>query len=308
MRAGDLSKLEISKTFYTHYTRVASFNFGEIQTWKTIFWRSSHLYVYTIQSLTTVYFSALSNNLSNWHHEQFFLRQHHTTRIQSSADRKSSLMTSSLTFAPFVSVLLCFSAHSRSRLVASPTSSQIYKHILALKEFSQTTCIFRFRKKAFQFELLFYCLLFANLLLWILTCLTWAQPSHTYKNWTNHETCTALIRNDQVYPCDSAGYQNKLLCTNSQTEYTNGLDDDCVGQLQCRLGDCRNLIFFIEMIISCIMLGTLVFTSSEYWASFSFSRAQSYVLVVVLFSYNLLCFILMTYSNIIILKTSRKKS
>ena len=56
------------------------------------------------------------------------------------------------------------------------------------------------------------------------------------------------IRNDQVYPCDSAGYQNKLLCTNSQTEYTNGLDDDCVGQLQCRLGDCRNLIFFIEMI------------------------------------------------------------
>ena len=54
------------------------------------------------------------------------------------------------------------------------------------------------------------------------------------------------------------------------------------------------------------MLGTLVFTSSEYWASFSFFRAQSYVLVVVLFS-NLLCFILMTYSNIIIFKTSRKK-
>ena len=55
-------------------------------------------------------------------------------------------------------------------------------------------------------------------------------------------------------------------------------------------------------------LGTLVFTSSElkYWVSFSFSRAQSYVLVVVLFS-NLLCFILMTYANIIILKTSRKK-
>ena len=55
------------------------------------------------------------------------------------------------------------------------------------------------------------------------------------------------------------------------------------------------------------MLGTLVFTSSENWASFSFSKAQSYVLVVVLFS-NLLCFILMTYSNIIILKTSRKKN
>ena len=54
------------------------------------------------------------------------------------------------------------------------------------------------------------------------------------------------------------------------------------------------------------MFGTPVFTSSEYWVSFSFSRAQSYVLVVVLFS-NLLCFILMTYSNIIIFKTSRKK-
>ena len=126
--------------------------------------------------------------LTSW---TIFFAPHHTKRIQSSADRKSSLMTSSLTFAPFVSVLLCFSAHSRSRLVASPTSSQIYKHILALKEFSQTTCIFRFRKKAFQFELLFYCLLFANLLLWILTCLTWAQPSHTHKNWTNHEMCTA---------------------------------------------------------------------------------------------------------------------
>ena len=65
-----------------------------------------------------------------------------------------------------------------SPLVASLTSSQIYKHILALKEFSQTTCICLFRKKAFQFELLFYCLLFAKLLLWILTCLTWAQLSH----------------------------------------------------------------------------------------------------------------------------------
>ena len=39
MRAGDLhvSKLEISLTFYTHYTRVASFDLGEIQTQETIF-------------------------------------------------------------------------------------------------------------------------------------------------------------------------------------------------------------------------------------------------------------------------------
>ena len=65
MQAGDLSKLEISKTFYTHYTRVASFDFGEIQTQKTFFFRSGHLYFYTIQSLRTVYFSVLSNNPSN---------------------------------------------------------------------------------------------------------------------------------------------------------------------------------------------------------------------------------------------------
>ena len=37
MPAGDLSKLEISKTFYTHCTKVASFDFGEIQTQKTTF-------------------------------------------------------------------------------------------------------------------------------------------------------------------------------------------------------------------------------------------------------------------------------
>ena len=37
MQAGDLSKLEISKTFYTHYTRVASFDLGEKQTQETIF-------------------------------------------------------------------------------------------------------------------------------------------------------------------------------------------------------------------------------------------------------------------------------
>ena len=86
-----------------------------------------------------------------------------------------------------------------SPVVASLTSSQIYKHILALKEFSQTTCICLFGKKAFQFELLFYCLLFAKLLLWILTCLTWAQLSHTYKNWTNHEMRTTYQKWSRIY-------------------------------------------------------------------------------------------------------------
>ena len=63
-----------------------------------------------------------------------------------------------------------------------------------MKEFSQTISLFL--KKAFQFQLLFYCLLFKVKLKaegdWqILTRLTCAQPSHTHKNWTNREACTA---------------------------------------------------------------------------------------------------------------------
>ena len=167
------------------------------------------------------------------------------------------------------------------------------------------------QKKAFKFELLFHCLpyekLLANSILWILTCHC-TQPSRTRKNWVNREASKNPVRNlpitnAHICLCDSAEYQNELLCTNSQTEYTNKWSRWCVGQLQCRLVDCRNIIFFHRN----DMLGTLVFTSSQYWASFSFFRAQSYVLVVVLFS-NLLCFVLMTYSNIIILKTSRKKN
>ena len=51
------------------------------------------------------------------------------------------------------------------------------------------------------------------------------QMSRTGENWTNHEACkkpirNPPIRNDHIYPCDSAGYQNKLLYTNSQTDYT----------------------------------------------------------------------------------------
>ena len=43
------------------------------------------------------------------------------------------------------------------------------------------------------------------------------------------------IRNAHICPYDSAGYYIELLCTNSQMDYTNGFDE-CVGQLQCRLG------------------------------------------------------------------------
>ena len=45
----------------------------------------------------------------------------------------------------------------------------------------------------------------------------------------NHETHRKPVRNQpiinsHIYPCDSAGNQNELLCTNSQTDYTNGQD------------------------------------------------------------------------------------
>ena len=56
----------------------------------------------------------------------FFLPQHYTKGIQSSADGTSQLTTFSLTFAHIASVFSRFSAHSCSQLVASLTSRQIY--------------------------------------------------------------------------------------------------------------------------------------------------------------------------------------
>ena len=73
----------------------------------------------------------------------FFLPQHYMKGIQSSADGTSRLVTFSLTFPHIASVFSRFGAHSRSQLVASLTSRQIYKHILALKEFSQTIFLSR---------------------------------------------------------------------------------------------------------------------------------------------------------------------
>ena len=166
MRAGDLSKLSTNITWELLLSILARY-----RPRKQFFLRSGHLYFYTIQSLRTVYFSVLSNNLSNWCHEQFFSHQHYTKRIQSSAHGTSSLMTSSLTFARFVSVLSHFGAHSCSRLVASPTSPQIYKHILALKRNSLKLHVFFCsgrRLSSLTFSSTVY------LLLWILTCLTWA--------------------------------------------------------------------------------------------------------------------------------------
>ena len=69
-----------------------------------------------------------------------------------------------------------------------------------------------------------------------------------------------------------------------------------MGQLQCRLGDCRNPGFFHRN----DMLGTLAFTGSENWDSFTFPRGQPCALVVVLFS-NLL------YSGLLIFRVKKSK-
>ena len=97
MRAGDLSKLEFQRLSTNITWELLLLILERYRPRKQLFLRSGHLYFYTIQSLTTVYFSVLSNNLSNWCHEQFFSRQHFTKRIQSSADGTSRLVTSSLT-------------------------------------------------------------------------------------------------------------------------------------------------------------------------------------------------------------------
>ena len=97
MRAGDLSKLEFQRLSTNITWELLLLILERYRPRKQLFLRSGHLYFYTIQSLRTVYFSVLSNNLSNWCHEQFFARQHYTKRIQSSADGTSRLMTSSLT-------------------------------------------------------------------------------------------------------------------------------------------------------------------------------------------------------------------
>ena len=124
MRAGDLHvrKLEISKSFYTHYTRVASFDLGEIHTRETTFFEvrsSPHSHHPVIENCSFQHAVKQPVKLTS---RTIFLCQHYTKRLQSSADGTSWLTTLSFTFTHFVSIFSCFRAHSRSRLVASLTS------------------------------------------------------------------------------------------------------------------------------------------------------------------------------------------
>ena len=98
MPAGDLSKLEISKTFYTHCTKVASFDFGEIQTQKTTFLEvRSSLFLHHPVIENCLFQCAVKQPIKLMSWTTFFLCQHFTKRIQSSADGTSRLVTSSLT-------------------------------------------------------------------------------------------------------------------------------------------------------------------------------------------------------------------
>ena len=97
MPAGDLSKLEISKTFYTHCTKVASFDFGEIQTQKTTFLEvRSSLFLHQPVTENCLFQCAVKQpiKLMSW---TIFFAPTLYKRIQSSADGTSRLVTSSLT-------------------------------------------------------------------------------------------------------------------------------------------------------------------------------------------------------------------
>ena len=155
MRGGDLSKLEFQRLSTNITWELLLLILERYRPRKQLFLRSGHLYFYTIQSLRTVYFSVLSNNLSNWGHEQYF--------FVPTFYKKNSIFCrwnkSTCDFIPhlFVCIFLRFDRCSlTSPLVAKANQ------FTNLQTHSGLEGICLFRKKAFQFELLFYCLLFAN--------------------------------------------------------------------------------------------------------------------------------------------------
>ena len=52
------------------------------------------------------------------------------------------------------------------------------------------------------------------------------QWARDHENWTLR---IPPVRNAHVYRCDSAEYQDELVCTNSQTDYTYALDNAWAG-------------------------------------------------------------------------------
>ena len=117
------------------------------------------------------------------------------------------------------------------------TVGNLQTHILALNEFSQRIFFSGRRLSSLNSSFTVYC----KRSLALPTSLCWhvfAQPARTRKIWTNREARKKSIRNPvisnaQICLCDSAGYQNELFVTNSQTGYKNGLRDTWAG---CKAG------------------------------------------------------------------------
>ena len=217
MRAGDLSKLEFQRLPTKITWELLLSILARYRPRKQFFLRSGHLYFYTIQSLRTVYFSVLSNNLSNWGHEQYF--------FVPTFYKKNSIFCrwnkSTRAFIPhlIVSVFSRFGAHSPVDLWQSLTSS-------GLEGILSNYMYLSVEEEGFP--------VWTSLLLFTV-CQT---PSVNFDMFNLGPTVTHIkigpivrrvppIRNDHVYPCDSDRYQNELLCTNLQMEYTGttGLDD-----------------------------------------------------------------------------------
>ena len=213
MRAGDLSKLSTNITWELLLSILARY-----RPRKQFSLRSGHLYFYTIQSLRTVYFSVLSNNLyiklmswriifcANILQKEFNLLQ---------MEKVDSCLHPSLDCERFLALRCSLT----SRLVASLTSS-------GLEGILSNYMYLSVEEEGFP--------VWTSLLLFTV-CQT---PSVNFDMFNLGPTVTHIkigpivrrvppIRNDHVYPCDSDRYQNELLCTNLQMEYTGttGLDD-----------------------------------------------------------------------------------
>ena len=207
----------LKQTFYKHYVRVASFDFGEIQTQKTIFFevRSSLLLHHPVIE-NCLFQCAVQQpiKLMSWRiifcanilQKEFNLLQ---------MEKVDSCLHPSLDCERFLALRCSLT----SRLVASLTSS-------GLEGILSNYMYLSVEEEGFP--------VWTSLLLFTV-CQT---PSVNFDMFNLGPTVTHIkigpivrrvppIRNDHVYPCDSDRYQNELLCTNSQMEYTGttGLDD-----------------------------------------------------------------------------------
>ena len=128
---------------------------------------------------------------------------------------------------------IVFESRRVARTYVSLTGRQIYKHIPAFKEFFQR--IFLLREKAFKFELFFHCFerflptfFFKFWHIW-LSFEVKDRHAHVRIGPIMRRVRNPPIRNAHICPCDSAGYQNELLCTNSQTDYIHTICDTWAG-------------------------------------------------------------------------------